>query len=355
MLYLALYDNFFFVVLVLLLVFASIKYKLRGLHDFRLVVYFEMLAIFFVTALASWFISVRPPEVEGDTSVYLDFFQTIIDGTGEPFAIFEPGFAIITLFLSSVGLDLRVLFFFVPMVLSLSYHRLAIQVLGARSSLTILVFVCILIYPFFLSLTANVIRQGLAMAFVLFAISSLLRGGKWQPRMVAITSFLFHKSTVILLPWVFFRRLCANVPVSLIVMVWFCASIASYLGVFKVLAIGLFDQLASLGLSINYGDTSSIDYVTGFRLSFWLFSSCSILFLVMLRVLGFKNDKMVVLFKMSAYFGIVHIFTFDMAYNDRFGLYVWMLYPLQIPYLVRCLLALLSRSVEMKGEGSVFH
>ncbi len=163
MLYLTLYDDVFFVVLTLLLTFAAVKFRLRNIPNYHLVAFFEAFLILLVTLLASWFISTRPAEIEGDTSVYLDFYETVVNGTGHPFAIFEPGFAVITLFLSEMGLDLRVLFFVVPLLLSLSYHRLAVRVFGIRSSMTVMVFACILIYPFFLSLTANVIRQGLAM------------------------------------------------------------------------------------------------------------------------------------------------------------------------------------------------
>lgn len=344
MLYLTLYDDVFFVVLTLLLTFAAVKFRLRNIPNYHLVAFFEAFLILLVTLLASWFISTRPAEIEGDTSVYLDFYETVVNGTGHPFAIFEPGFAVITLFLSEMGLDLRVLFFVVPLLLSLSYHRLAVRVFGIRSSMTVMVFACILIYPFFLSLTANVIRQGLAMALVLLAISRLLGGQKWRPRLLALVSLVFHKSTVILLPWVFFRRTTAKLPVSLLLLVWILVSACSVFGIFKSLATLLFDQLAAMGVSINYGDTSAIDYQTGFRLSFWLFSSCSIFFLLCMKAVGFTDRRMMMLFKMSAYFGIVHILTFDVAYNDRFGLYVWMLYPIQAFYLARCVLVRLSRA-----------
>ncbi|MBS3186415.1 EpsG family protein [Pseudomonas sp. PCH44] len=271
-------------------------------------------------------------------------------GGENPFSTFEPGFIWLTMALAWVGLDARALFFLVPVVVGGAYHRLASSVFGSRSSMTVFVFALILIYPFFLSLTANVIRQGLGMALVFYAAAKMVEGRSRKAQVWALAALLFHRSTVILLPWLLFRRSCQRIPLWLIILIWLGVSLCSYFSMFKLLAMLVFDQLAALGLSVNYGDASHIDYVTGFRWSFWLFSSLSIILLFLLRLVGFSKEPAAVVFKLSCYFGIVHILTFDLAYNDRFGLYAWMLYPIQLLYLCRCILVRYGQSA-LSGAG----
>lgn len=350
MVYLTLYNDYFFMLLMSLLVFACAKFMMRKAHSFALVMLVEFALVVAVVVVAAWGISERPGNTEGDTAVYLDFFDTIDAGGDDPFTTFEPGFIWLITALSRVGLDARALFFLVPVVVAGGYHHLAMRIFGPRSSMTVLVFALILVYPFFLSLTANVIRQGLAMALVFYAMAGLVEGRSLRAKAGMLASLLFHRSTVILLPWVFFRRTCQRIPLWMIVMIWAAVSLCSYFSMFKLLATLVFDQLSAFGLSVNYGDTSHIDYLTGFRLNFWLFSSVSVVLLCLLKLLGFYHDRVAVLFKLSCYFGIVHILTFDLAYNDRFGLYAWMLYPIQVLYLSRCILIRLSQSVS-PGSG----
>jgi len=351
--YFALYDDLVLILLLSLLVFACLKFMLRKTQSFRVVLLVELVLVAAVAVIAGWAISERPGDIEGDTAVYLAFFDTMSAGRENPFSTFEPGFVWLTKVVAAFGLDARALFFLVPVVLAFSYRHLAARVFGPRSAMTVVVFAALLIYPFFLSLTANVIRQGLGMALVFYVMSQLLDDRPFRARASALVALLFHRSTVILLPWVFFRRTCQRIPLWLVLLVWAGASVASYLSMFKLMATLAFDQLAALGFSVNYGDTANIDYVTGFRWSFWLFSSLSVVLLVLLKVLGFYHERAAMVFKMSCYFGIVHILMFDLAYNDRFGLYAWMLYPIQLLYLGRCVLIRLGQPVVARPEKCV--
>ncbi|MFK0312811.1 EpsG family protein [Pseudomonas sp. NPDC090233] len=343
MIYLTLYSDYFYMLLTSLLVFACVKFMLRRAHPFGMVLLVERVFVAAVVFVAAWCISDRPGRIEGDTAVYLSFFDTINAGQENPFPTFEPGFIWLTTALARTGFDAQALFFIVPVLVAGAYHHLATRVFGRRSALTVLVFAALLVYPFFLSLTANVIRQGLAMALVFYTMAKLMEGRHVRAKTSAVAALFFHRSTVILLPWVFFKRAGQRLSLWVILAIWGLASLASYLSMFKLLATMVFDQLAALGLSVNYGDTTHLDYLTGFRWSFWLFSSVSIVLLCLLRIVGFHHGRAALLFKMSCYFGIVHILTFDLAYNDRFGLYAWMLYPIQLLYLSRCILIRLSQ------------
>lgn len=348
--YITLYDDFFYVLLVSLFVFACIKYLVRKAPSLNLLLFFELILVSLAMISAAWGISGRPSDIEGDTAVYLDFFETMKAGGDNPFSTFEPGFVLLTRLVAMSGLDSRVLFFLVPVLLGLSYHRLASSIFGARSALTVLAFAGLLVYPFFFSLTANVIRQGVAMALVFYTMLKLLDGHPGRARLAAVSGLFFHRSSIILLPWAFLRKTCERIPLWLIILIWMVVSAASYLSVFKTLTILVFEQLSMIGLSVNYSDTENIDYETGFRWSFWLFSSFSIVLLCALRALGYYWDRVGLIFKMSCYFGIVHIITFDLAYNDRFGLYVWMLYPIQLLYLSRCFLIRLTQVMTRNSE-----
>jgi len=353
MAYIALYSDYLLMLLMSLIVLSYIKFHLRKMENYRIMWIVEMVSMAAIMLTAAWSISNRPGDIEGDTAVYLDFFETIAIGQSNPFPTLEPGFIWLSTLLTTIGAHARVLFFLVPVLLSLSYQRLAIKVFGARSAMTLLTFAALLVYPFFLSLTANVIRQGIAMALVLYAITSMIEERPGTARAASVAALLFHRSSIIVLPWVFFRKACERIPLWGLLAIWLLVSVASYFSMFKMFATLVFDQLSAFGLSVNYADAASIDYQTGFRFSFWLFSSISVVFICAVKLLGYYHSRVTLLFKLSCYFGIIHISMFDLAYNDRFGLYAWILYPIQILFLLRCLLIRLTQSIIAGGNNGV--
>lgn len=300
----------------------------------------EIFVVFCAIVIASFDISMRPYDMEGDTAVYINFFNDLNAGRDNPFQTFEPGFVALVRLFGYFSLDYQSLFFVITVAFLWTYYLLIKAVMGRHSTWALFIFGMIIFYPFFLSLTANIIRQGFALAFINIA---LLYGVKeyWKRgALFTLLATLFHKSSIVYLPFFLFRRLVLKVGVFGIVLLWVAVSAASYLKLFGMLVALLFDALSGYGLVINYSDVDSVDYLTGFRWDFWAFSSLSVFLLVLLKIMGGElNKREAYLFYVCALLGCLHIAMFDVAYNDRFGIYAWIFYPLELAYVARAIAA----------------
>ena len=295
----------------------------------------EIFVVLLTIGIVSFDIANRPIDMEGDTAVYIGLYNDMSLGLENPFQRLELGFiGGIDLF-TSMGLDYTYFFYAITFVFLWSYYLLIRKVFGYRSSWTLLVFGLVLFYPFFFSLTANIIRQGLAMSMINFALI-LSINGKWkQGGIVTIIAALFHKSSVVFLPFFVLRKLILKVSIYILILLWVCVSLASYFKIFALMVSVAFEYLSNYGVAINYSDSENISYITGFRWDFWLFSSLAVILLMFLKLLGCIKRSEVYIFYITAYLACFHIAMFDVAYNDRFGIYAWIYYPISISYVLR--------------------
>jgi hypothetical protein len=338
MLSLNLYGEAFYLVSAFLFLFAVFQtlVRNRSIADVNRAI--ELFAVFFVIAVVSHDVSNRPFDMEGDTAVYISFFNDLNSGLENPFQTFEPGFIGVVRLFGYLSLDYQSFFYLITFMFLWSYYFLIKAVFGAESRWSLFVFAAVLFYPFFLSLTANVIRQGFAMCFINLALCCSARE-YWRRGVVyTLLATLFHKSSVVYFPVILFRRLVLKVGVSGLVGLWLSVSLASYLKLFVLLVVVLFDFSYSYGLAVNYTDVDSADYITGFRWDFWAFSSVAVVLLVILKLLGGELCKReTYIFYVCALLSCLHIAMFDVAYNDRFGVYSWIYYPLELAYVIRAI------------------
>ncbi|MCU1772398.1 EpsG family protein [Pseudomonas sp. 13B_3.2_Bac1] len=336
MLGLDLYGTAFYLVSTFLFLFAAFQTlaRNRSVVDVNRVI--ELFAVFFAIAVVSHDVSNRPFDMEGDTAVYINFFNDLNSGLENPFQTFEPGFIGIVRVFGYLSLDYQSFFYFITFMFLWSYYFLIKAIFGVQSRWSLIVFAAVLFYPFFFSLTANVIRQGFAMCFINLSLYCATRG-YWKRGVIhTIIATLFHKSSIIYFPVILFRRLVLKVGVSGLMVLWLGFSLASYLKLFVLLVSVLFDLSFSYGLAVNYNDVGDIDYITGFRWDFWAFSSVAVILLVVLKLLGGElNKRETYIFYVCALLSCLHIAMFDVAYNDRFGVYSWIYYPLELAYVIR--------------------
>ncbi|MHA3737420.1 EpsG family protein [Pseudomonas sp. Eth.TT006] len=335
-----LYGVLLYTVSAFLLLFASVRAVVpdhRVTDVYRAI---EVFVVFLAIAIASFDISLRPYDMEGDTAVYINFFNDLNAGFDNPFQTFEPGFVGLVRLFGYFSLDYHSLFYVITFSFLGSYYLLIRAVMGRDSAWILYVFAVMIFYPFFLSLTANIIRQGFALSFINLA---LLYGVKnhWKKGVLfTVIATLFHKSSIVYFPFFAFRRWILKTGVYGVVALWLAVSLASYLRFFGLLVDVLFDFLSGYGLVVNYSDVDNIDYVVGFRWDFWIFSSLAVFFLVVLKVIGGElNKRETYLFYVGAFLAILHIAMFDVAYNDRFGIYAWIFYPLELAYVIRAVMA----------------
>ncbi|WP_460152117.1 EpsG family protein [Pseudomonas sp. S2_B07] len=338
MLSLNLYGTAFYLVSALLFLFAAAQTLVRDRRVIDVNRAIEIFVVFFAIAIVSHYISNRPFDMDGDTPVYIDFYKDLNSGVENPFQTFEPGFIAIMQLFDYLSLGYRGFFYLITFVYLWSYYLLAKAVFGRQSPWSLFVFGAFLFYPFFFSLTANVIRQGFALSFINLSLYFGARGYWNRGVIFTLIATLFHKSSIVYFPFLLFRRLVLKIGVYGVVGLWLVVSLASYSKLLGLLVALLFDFLSGYGLVINYSDVDNIDYVTGFRWDFWVFSSLAVILLVILKVLGGEvNKREAYVFYVSAFLSCLHIAMFDVAYNDRFGIYSWIFYPLELAYVIRAI------------------
>lgn len=236
-------------------------------------------------------------------------------------------------------------------MLIIAYYQLSVLLFGRHGSHALWSLIAIIIFPFFLSLTANVIRQGIATAFIIFAIKFIIEQERKLTLSATLFSILFHRSSLLIIPFVLVGQSIAKVPVKFIVTVWVGVSIASWLEVFQKVFKWFFKVLSSYGFALDYG-SSAIEYTIGFRYDFWIFSSLSVFFLCIHKHLEDTSKAGKIFFRIPCYFSIIHIALFSIAYNDRFGIYAWILYPIQVIYIIDLIHTVLLQKIKERAALS---
>jgi hypothetical protein len=111
--------------------------------------------------------------------------------------IFEPGFVVFYSVLHYISTD-RAFMFFITSVIILGGHFYVYRKLSIWPYFTIFIFFC----KFYL-MSFVYLRQGIAMVLVLCAVSYLVKKKILPTLLILMLAFLFHKSAVIFLPFIF--------------------------------------------------------------------------------------------------------------------------------------------------------
>lgn len=333
MLYMSLYSGKIFFVLMLVMAWAlCLRFYVRDVSE-QIAFYIDMLLMFVLSLMISYDIRVRPIDILGDTFAYYDFYLDLEGGVVGPF---DKGFVYLSKALVFLDMAYTVLFLLVPLCLMSSYYCLSVIVFGRRSFIPLLLIICLALYPFFFSLAANILRQGVAIAVLNFSLSMLLMHGRIKAWLLFFLAFLLHKSSVVFAPIIFFYKRLSRCSVITLLWLWFFVSLASYFGLFRNISQIAFSHLSALGLSINYSDIDASEYLSGFRWDFWFFSSFPVVCLSLYTLVSNKEDPLKSGFmNVSCLLGIFHIMLLDIAYSDRFGVYAWIYYPILMAILLR--------------------
>lgn len=317
----------------------------------KTVLLFEVSALVLLAGVVSYDLSLRPNSTIGDTSAYYDFYRELaLYGADDGL---EPAFVFLAKFLIYFDFTHLALFRIAPFIIAVSYYVLAKIIFGKNSFAPLLLVSFLVFYPFFWSFSANILRQGFAVSFLSLSFSALLLGRQWVACVCLVLACLFHKSALIFLPCVIFLPLFVNISFFKVFAAWIVVSLLSFTGMFNALSAFIFGQLAEFNIAANYSNFAEAAYVTGFRWKFWLFSSFPVMcILLYMKILVMPSDKAKTFINFIAFLGIVHIALFDIAFNDRFGIYAWFYYPVIVALIVRVLVERL-RGTHKVGVVSV--
>lgn len=292
---------------------------------------FQLVAYIFLVIAGIYFIGMRGVDVGSDTAVYFQYFDFVKYGDSfEGLERIEIGFfwltKIISYFTDSENIYLSIIFL--------------IQFIGITSALYkksevfkpyLIIALVWLSYPFFYSITLNVIRQGLAFVFVIYAIDAKLQNRKYSPYALLLLGTLFHYAT--LLYMICFIVLELKPKFITLLWFWFLAVIFAFFGwidqtIQSLLRIIIGDNL----YYSSYLDSSiNIDYAVGFRIDFVIFSALPIAYYFLLKKYKSKSvEGFPFVFTLYLAMNIFYLSFSSFPYSDRFALASWLLIPLMI-------------------------
>ena len=271
-----------------------------------------LIGIFVIFAYAIT-VGLRDSSVGSDSVNYRSSFESSVGGG------FESGFNLIIIFLKYFSDSYHFFFAIIAILTGLLFFLAGKTLFTSRYVLLFTIF--LITFPFFYSITSNVVRQGLAIGIILFSysITSQIKTKINYKLLILIlfTGYIHLPTAAIMLP------LVVNFKMKKIIFIWISLMMLSLLSNYYA---PLLSSLIS-GRFIAYLTNGAFtQYVTGFRWQFVMFSAMPFLLLLLTK----HNDMSESYRKIyEGYFlinGISLLLNF-LPYFDRFLLPSWMMMP----------------------------
>lgn len=208
--------------------------------------------------------------------------------------------------------------------ISISYHSNALFVFFAYMSMF-----------FFLSLSINIIRQGVSLAFLLLAYSYFVnKESKLKLILFILASLAFHSSSIISLSiftLVILSRKIIVIKDKYYYLAFVLFIALSYLN-FGLLDIAptLMEFLGSDNRRNSYLSGDDSGYNVGFRLDFIIFNTIFLFISIYTKSIIIDKDFKSIYSNIVRYYvaaSCLFFMAFQVPYSDRWGLFSWMVIP----------------------------
>jgi EpsG family len=292
----------------------------------------SLLAYLLLGSIFTFIVGTRGEEVGSDTATYLQFFAAIGDGggLGPEFSRLEVGFVCLTKFISTFTTSPQ---YYLSIIFMIQFFGITSSFLKKSPQFKPYLFVALLwlSFPFFYSITLNVLRQGLAFVFVVYAIDLKIRGKKYLPYVLLLAGMCVHYAVVLYLFAFVVREL--GFGTLQLIRLWSITVVASGLGLIERAVIPLLRWMVGDSVYFStYVDLSiNGDYETGFKAHFLAMSILPIIYYLALRR---KSDKQAAQISpvLQLYLIVNMIFwlVISLPFNDRIAIASWLLFPLMI-------------------------
>jgi hypothetical protein len=274
------------------------------------------------SAILAIIIGLRPPYIGADTNLYLSNFQSFSNYTLVDIRAFEGIFFALTgilYFTKSAEIYL----------ISICFIQLffLLNIKEKSNKLFFIYLLLMLAIPFFYSITYNVIRQGLAIALLVYILTN--NTTFYKRFILYIFALGFHLSA---LPFIAIIEISKYISFKNSVILSSLSILYCLTNNYDLLSIIPSEILseADYNYYMSYGNPFQSDYIAGFKIHV-LFLSIVGFFISYLYNNKYKNEsipKCFLLFVSFSYFFI------DISYNDRFFIYAWILLPYMIAKLI---------------------
>ncbi|MBD8063398.1 EpsG family protein [Oceanitalea stevensii] len=195
-------------------------------------------------------------------------------------------------------------------------------------------FLGVLALGFFVTYSSVAIRQGLALACIVLAISLILTGARKSALVSLIVASLFHWSAITAAA-VVLVVLVSKISYATLVKIWLVASAAAFTGVFRFLLSPLNQSIDRLGA---YADPDLARSYSGgtLRVEFWLFSLGMLVAIHFFAVRAPGERGATDLARYFVALNCMYLLLAHVYFSDRIAVYSWTLAPIAlIPALIK--------------------
>lgn len=191
-----------------------------------------------------------------------------------------------------------------------------------------LIIFCFLSFFFSLTLSINVVRQGLSLAFLLLAYSYLISNqSKRKIIIFSIISLFFHLTAIIPIFLFVIATLTKRLNLNLFVCLYFIGVLLAYLNYGILDHTSFLSEILQNDKRLSYVTTINHHYIVGFKFQFVIFNT---IFLI-ISLYIFKVFQLGSIYKTGIIYYILSSFMFFMAFqlsfSDRWGLFSWIFLP----------------------------
>ena len=293
-------------------------------------IYDSAITIIFFIVIALY-LGVRDYDIGTDTVNYIRDFRYIEQQPSLTGALdtirrgSDPLFTVLTFYISRLFSEqeyllLLTMLFLVPIAIFI------FKLTKGRRSLLLLAFLSLYSFKY---MAINTIRSGIAMSFALLAMYVFFHRKHWLKILSSsILPVVLHVSSLIFIVPMIAVRYVKNVNVFYLLIL--LTSILSFIG------FGL-DNIPIVAQALMESERASSyiegneRYQTGFSITYWLYN-----FIVFLYAVYFSrkidDDFYSYLMRLFIFLTSIYYLCFNIAYNDRIGVYSWMLIPILITY-----------------------
>lgn len=190
------------------------------------------------------------------------------------------------------------------------------------------------LFAFFYSYATMALRQGMAISFILMAISFLINNGTDRSNNIKallclVVSILFHWTSFpfALATWLLFKF---EIKLRYLIVIWITFALMFVLGIQDNILSPIFNLIPKLDI---YTSTQVLSNYSGVnRNDFFLFSAIWIIYCVVFYIYFCKNGTYKQLIKLYVSFNSIFLLFGFVAYSDRIAGYSWFLIPVIVWY-----------------------
>jgi hypothetical protein len=267
----------------------------------------------------------RPLEVGADTVSYLHTWNEKMRFFNVSTDLF---FYYIMYLTKTVGFSYQY-FLLVVSILFFTIIHISYKKISKHNNINLFLFLFSFFSFFFcLSLSTNVIRQGISLVFLLLAYSYYNQINNKKIAFVCLfLSIGFHMTAIIPISLFLIAYICKKVNLLYFYFLYVAGIIMAYIGYGIKNASPFLLEILANDKRVSYLSDEETHYVVEFKTQFVIFNSIFLIIFAILNRIN-KDKKYEYLLKYYVLSSFVFFLAFQIPFSDRLGLFSWFVIPL---------------------------